>query len=600
MPLVLSRATLDEAAPPRRVAPTIHCLPRRRRLARAGLAGAAVHDRRSAPGHLARDAHGRGRRSRSSGSGEWLSLADGERSAFMVMERNDLPSSRVGYDGRAGSAVVDFSRDILSLGPFEEQAHVENPGRRPRPRAHGAARASRSRCPRSSPASAGSDGDEPWQFHRYLDRAPAAAVRARRHVQLERRRREPHLDRRQGRHGPRDGRRRSRRSRGGWASRRSSSTTAGRRAPATGSPTRREYPEPRWDGSPDSKFRPRFPDSRVPRRARRDRADEARAVDEPHVLQPVVRDLRAASRVGLPPARRRARRLRTRPTRTAARTRPGSARGGRRRCRTSSAASARRSRTGASATSSSTSSCGSTASGARTACATCTSSTTRSSRCSTGCGPTTPEVTFQIDETNDYRLFPFESVARGPTWFQNGGPSVDRMLHNLWNLSPYVPTFALGQNALANEDFARYPVDTLMAAALLSHITFFQRPAPPAGRGDRPGRRVDRVLQAAPRPARRRRLPAARRSAGAQAGPRCRRGTPRRAPARCSRSARAPATSSGGSRCENVPPGRTFELTSAPDGAVVGTVTSEQLRTGIDVEIPQAEGGQVLMIRPAP
>ena len=36
-----------------------------------------------------------------------------------------------------------------------------------------------------------------------------------------------------------------------------------------------------------------------------------------------------------------------------------------------------------------------------------------------------PDVTFQIDETNDYRLFPFESVTRGPTWFQNGGPDVD-------------------------------------------------------------------------------------------------------------------------------------------------------------------------------
>ena len=54
------------------------------------------------------------------GGGEWISLADGERSAFMVMERNDLPSSRVAYDGTAGSAIVDFSRDVLSLGPFEE------------------------------------------------------------------------------------------------------------------------------------------------------------------------------------------------------------------------------------------------------------------------------------------------------------------------------------------------------------------------------------------------------------------------------------------------------------------------------------------------
>ena len=27
-----------------------------------------------------------------------------------------------------------------------------------------------------------------------------------------------------------------------------------------------------------------------------------------------------------------------------------------------------------------------------------------------------PDVVFQIDETNDYRMFPFESVSRGPTW----------------------------------------------------------------------------------------------------------------------------------------------------------------------------------------
>ena len=46
-----------------------------------------------------------------------------------------------------------------------------------------------------------------------------------------------------------------------------------------------------------------------------------------------------------------------------------------------------------------------------------------------------PDVTFQIDETNDYRLFPYESVSRGPSWFQNGTPESDQLLHNLWNLS---------------------------------------------------------------------------------------------------------------------------------------------------------------------
>ena len=75
------------------------------------------------------------------------------------------------------------------------------------------------------------------------------------------------------------------------------------------------------------------------------------------------------------------------------------------------AASARRSRAGGSATSSSTSSSGSTA----PARATCTSSARRSWRCSTGSRPSTPRSRFQIDETNDYRLFPFESVARGPS-----------------------------------------------------------------------------------------------------------------------------------------------------------------------------------------
>ena len=70
-----------------------------------------------------------------------------------------------------------------------------------------------------------------------------------------------------------------------------------------------------------------------------------------------------------------------------------------------------------------------------------------------------PDVTFQIDETNDYRLFPFESVARGPSWFQNGSPEPDQLLHNLWNLSPYVPAFSLGQHFLGGSAWERHPVD---------------------------------------------------------------------------------------------------------------------------------------------
>ncbi|MEX2555740.1 MAG: hypothetical protein WEB06_08915 [Actinomycetota bacterium] len=85
-----------------------------------------------------------------------------------------------------------------------------------------------------------------------------------------------------------------------------------------------------------------------------------------------------------------------------------------------------------------------------------------------------PEVTFQIDETNDYRLFPFESVARGPSWFQNGGPPTPQLLHNIWNLAPYVPGFSLGQHALGNAaEIDERGIDSLMAAALGSHITFW-------------------------------------------------------------------------------------------------------------------------------
>jgi hypothetical protein len=207
-----------------------------------------------------------------------------------------------------------------------------------------------------------------------------------------------------------------------------------------------------------------------------------------------------------------------------------------------------------------------------------------------------PEVTLQIDETNDYRLFPFESITRGPTWFQNGGPSVDRMLHNLWNLSPWVPTFALGQNALADEDFAGRPVDTLMAAALLSHITFFHDPR------RLPDAVIDQVGEWTAWYKQHRELldgvvypllddPLERGwtalqtwdpDAGAGALLAFRQGS---------------GDETRRIALQNVPPGRAFELTSAPDGALVGTFTSEQLRTGVDLRIPEREGARVILIK---
>ena len=208
-----------------------------------------------------------------------------------------------------------------------------------------------------------------------------------------------------------------------------------------------------------------------------------------------------------------------------------------------------------------------------------------------------PEVVFQIDETNDYRLFPFESVTRGPSWFQNGGPEVARMLHNLWNLSPWIPSFSLGQNALANEDFAGQSVDTLMAAALLSHITFFHDPR------DLPDAVVDQVGE----------WTAFYKSARGLldgvvypllADPLEKSWTALQSwdPEKGEGALLAFRQDSGDEvkriALENVPAG-TFRAASGPDGAVVGTSTSAELQARIDVRIPQARGAQVLLIRPA-
>jgi hypothetical protein len=80
-----------------------------------------------------------------------------------------------------------------------------------------------------------------------------------------------------------------------------------------------------------------------------------------------------------------------------------------------------------------------------------------------------PHVAFAIDETNDYRLFPFDSTLRGPTWFTNGGPSVARVLHNTWSLSPWIPAMSIGQKVLTGAQRAGgTPVSTGVAATLLN------------------------------------------------------------------------------------------------------------------------------------
>lgn len=84
-----------------------------------------------------------------------------------------------------------------------------------------------------------------------------------------------------------------------------------------------------------------------------------------------------------------------------------------------------------------------------------------------------PTVTIQMDETNDYRLWPFEAIARGPTWYQNGSPTPNDALHTNHVLAPYIPLFALGRNGVRLGDLENFSPDYQMAVALLSHMTFF-------------------------------------------------------------------------------------------------------------------------------
>jgi hypothetical protein len=207
-------------------------------------------------------------------------------------------------------------------------------------------------------------------------------------------------------------------------------------------------------------------------------------------------------------------------------------------------------------------------------------------------------VTFEIDETNDYRLFPFESVSRGPSWFQNGSPEVHQLLHNLWNLSPYVPAFSLGQHFLGGRAWERYPVDTVMAAALPSHLTFFSdlRHVPSSV-----------IEQARPWTD----FYKARRELFTQllyplvADPLERGWTalqswdPEKGQGALLVFRQASTDDRHTIALENVPPGRTFKLLSGPSETLVGQFTSQQLSEGIEVTIPNANGSAVFLVLPA-
>src|SRR3954447_26142140 len=92
-----------------------------------------------------------------------------------------------------------------------------------------------------------------------------------------------------------------------------------------------------------------------------------------------------------------------------------------------------------------------------------------------------PDVTFETDETNDQRSWPFESAALGPSWFDNahlhGSTAVAKLLHDVWSAAPWVPTSSLGVGAFDGTLQGPYDgargVDALFPLAMLTHLTFW-------------------------------------------------------------------------------------------------------------------------------
>ena len=483
VPVVVSGYTLDEIAVGSAVAPTVH----------AFRAGADWRDPEWKPSVAVGDPHtGDWRVSETAASGaplsapgQWLTLAraDGH-SAFMVMERHNYASSRMAYDGGVGSAVVDLSRDIIYIGPFEEQAHVENPG--PGPARHRVLLPGTETALERVFTGLGADpDDEPWQFSKYLtghrltpyqkavtyntngvdsnviSTGAKDDVDYNRFLSLAAAAREIGVE--------------TFIFDDGWQA-----------ISGDWCADSAECPEPRAPRYP-----PRFPDDHFGQVGEDLKGDPADPSDDmtlglwmnPMEFHPAAAAFKANPQWACIPTGLATAAL------NLAQPDDGSNEAGI--GVWNPAAIGRHPDTGE----------------VTTLIDYIEGRIRRQIEVfgaryfkfdflvwidCLGVAPVDmyayhdsflamldrlqsdhPEVTYQIDETNDYRMFPFESVARGPSWFQNGAPEASRMLHNLWSLAPYVPGYSIGQKALDNRaEVAARGVDYLMAVTLPSHITF--------------------------------------------------------------------------------------------------------------------------------
>jgi Melibiase len=537
-----------------------------------------------------RDTHSADRGAALQGPAQWISLADGERTAFLVMERNDNPSSRAAYDGGTARLQVDLTRDVILLGPFEETVHVENPT--DAPARHRLLKPGQTLALEPAFVGFGSHGgDEAWQFHKYLvdhrlipyahdvtfnsngtddevistgakddmnfatvqEVAPKARALGVDTFILD----------------------------DGWQA-----------ISGDWNPDCPDHLEPRHDTDP-VKYAPRFPDCNF----------EA------------VREAIAPMKLGL-----WMNAMHFHPESETYKAHPEWA------C---------------------------TPTGHGTAAANAADPESGSNEAGIGTwGPDAiphvegrirnaienwdvkyfkfdflvwldcagqgdlydyreafmamldrlrgdhPDVTFEIDETNDYRLFPFESVARGPSWFQNGNPVPRHLLHNLWNLSPFVPTFSLGQGFLGNSGARlEHGVDTNMAVALLSHMTYFgdlrhisdadisaARPWTDFYRDNRDvlGHAVYPLLDD----------PLDDGWTALQSW------DPEKGEGVLLAFRQNDERSSVTIPLANIPASRRFDLSIAPTGETLGTYSSEQLSNGIEINLNEKKRARVIVIRP--
>jgi hypothetical protein len=592
VPLPLRGATLDEAAVGK-AAPTLHAFRAGADWREPGYAGPSLaigdkhpgtwRDTRTVPSGAALE-----------GTGQWLSMRRGDgRTAFLVAERNDLPSSRASYDGTTAALVVDWSRDVLSLGPIEEQGHAENPTSAPA--RHRVLPAGQPFALDAAFLGFGSEAqaDEPWQFTHYLrdhrlapyahdlafnsngTDSDAISTGAKDDMDYATIRKTAPVARALGidTFVLDDG----------WQA-----------ISGDWQPDSPQHPEPRWDGTATSKFKPRFPDATFSAVRRAIAPMKLGLWMSPMHFNPESATYKAHPDWACTPVGQ-----------------------------------------GTAADNVADPASGSNEAGIGIWGPNAiphVESRIREAAASWGvtyfkfdflmwldCAgqgsmqdyqdafvamldrlrASFPKVTFEIDETNDYRLFPFASVSRGPSWFQNGTPTPDRLLHNLWDLAPYIPTESLGQHFLGGRQYEKYPVDTLMAAALLSAPTFFSDlralPEPVVKQAARWTRfyaqHREQLTEGVTYP-----LLADPLGKGWTA---LQTWDPERARGALLAFRQSASATSVRVALRAVPAGRVFDLVEAPTGAVVGRVSSAQLQRGLVVNLAGKDTAKVLLVQPA-